>query len=219
MRGLTRSFIWGKISYLLNWSPVWCVFSGSLSGERLRIFKSFQQKVLSEKLQYVYMIITALSLVSLLSDIAYGEITERRNASNNFDSWYILGLSIANIFYHTLLFFLFKVNVLKRKAVKVVGCLNVLSLILQQLFFRLNITLLSSSNSLTMLTLALAVSVFQNSVLLVYFQDSFLLSMFFWIVVSGLATGGVLSNARDYAADFGSVVSFTLAAENLLFSN
>lgn len=187
---------------------MWWVFSGSLSNERLQVFRSFQQKVLSEGLHYVYVIVTSLSLVSLIIDIIYGKISEpSTQRPNYFDSWYILGLSIVNIFYHTLLFLLFKVNVLKRKAVKVVGFLNIVSLLFQYLFFRMNITLLSSTNSLTTLTFALSINIFGSSVILVYFRDSFLLSMFFWVVLAILTANGVLSNAGNYAADFGQVVS------------
>lgn len=208
MKSCIRSFLWGKISYLLNWNPVWCAHSGSFTDERLKIFRSFQKKILIENLVYVYPIITILSLVSLLVDIIYGKITEKTNPRPNyFNSWHVLGLSIANIFYHAFLFLLLKVDFLRKKALKIIGFLNVFSLVLLQLYFMFNASLLSSSNSLTALTVGLSVSIFLNSVFLLYFQDSFLLCLFYWIQVTSLTCSGVLWNASSRTADFDSVVS------------
>lgn len=207
---MKRSFLWGKISFLLNWSPVWCVYSGSFTDERFQIFRGFQKKIQAGNLVYVYLIIATLSLVSSLVDITYGKITEKIDPRPNyFNSWHMVGLSIANIVYHALLSLLLKVNFLRKTALKIVGFLNVLSLVLLQLYFGYNVSLLSSSNSLTTLTGALSISIFQNSVLLVYFQDSFLLSLFFWILVTVLTCSGVLWNASSRTANFHSVVSWT----------
>jgi hypothetical protein len=190
-------------SYLLNWNPVWLMSFGAISGERLKIFKNFQLKYfLAEKLQYVYLLIAILSFIFLLVNITYGEIFGRTPVS-----WYILGLSIGNLVYHTVLFVLFKVQALKKKTLKMTKLLNGFSLILLHLFFIFNGSVLSLRNSLTTVTAGLIVTIFEDSVVLVYFQDSYFLSLCLWIVVTSLGCSGVLGTARSHTADFAAVVS------------
>lgn len=198
------SFLWWKVSYFLNWSPVWCIQSQSLSDERLQIFSKFQQEILTVNLQYVYMIISCLSLVTFLVDILFVVITEER--PNYLNSSHLLALHLACIVYHTVLFVLLRVKCLKKKVLKIIGFLNVISIILLQLFFGFHVAELSSGSSLITLTVRLSIIIFLSSVQVVYFHNSFVLSMFFWILLA-LLTFGVLTGTRHQTADFDSVVS------------
>lgn len=196
-----------KISFFLKWNPLGCVYSGSISKKRLQIFSKFQQKVLAGNLQHVYMIVASYSLVILLVDIIYWAGLEENLRPTNFRSLYVLGLSLANAGYHGLLFVLLRVKTLKKKILRIIGLLDAFSLFLLQMFFGYHLVLLAANNSLITLTVGLAVAIFANSVTMLYFQDSFALSMFFWIAETSLACYGALSSANGRTANFDSVVS------------
>lgn len=204
------SILCRKIYFVLNWNPIWCCFSFT-SNERFWIFNSFLQKILAEHLQYIYAIIASLSAVALL--LQFFESIFISEGPELYNSWYTFVLSGVNIAYHTLLFIAIKVKYVKKKVLKIITILNVVSIVLVQLLFAFNVAQLSSrTNSLTTLSVGLSINIFESTVYIVYFQNSFLLSLLVWLGTTSITCWISLSDVATHTNSFIPVVSLMLVA-------
>lgn len=184
------SNLWEKISNFLKWSPM--TYVHSLQGVRLKMFGIFYERTLRDNvLPYIYIMNTLLSFSALILYIIYNWLDDAmlhtsKSLLTSFSSVYIFSMSAINILYHLALLAALKVNCLKKKLGHIMGILHLISFITLHLLLSYFAILISFSS------IGVASAIFQSSVVTVYFQNSFLVSLFLWLVVTTLYSVGYL---------------------------
>lgn len=186
-----------------------CVIS--FTSVRLRIFSSFHQRILDHNLEYVYILISLLSLSVMLIHFIYSWLEDWMLNTLHSKYNYVLAFSLVNIIYHFSLFVMFKVNYLKMKIQNISGAFKLVSIILLHILLGYYTVVLSlarsSSNSLTSLTIRVTNAIFETSVITIYFQNSFLMSVLLWVIIVGLASYGALIHVSRGIMEYSVVVS------------
>ncbi len=191
-----------KTSYLLKWSPVSCVYS--FSGTRLDLFSTYHEHILSKNLLYIYMINILLSLSIISLFLLY--FWQRSSIQLGF---YMFMIASISIFYHATVFILLKVNCLKKKVQKFVGVLNLLSLCIIHIFLGYYVLFLSSTsnNSFVVFDSGVIIAAFEGSVVMFYFQNSFVMSFILWLILAAVTCVGYLLNVNQFTDEVAPVVS------------
>ena len=188
------SKLFESISYYVKWSPLSWAYP--FSRTKLRIFNGYHRKILEDNLKYVYIINSILSVAVCIMDSTSDYI------NNGFPSLYTL-LPLASIIYHIFLFVSLKAPCLKKRIMKVIGVLNFGSLVLL-------IAALEIHDRNTYLAANVEIAVLGCGVVTVYFQDSFIQSLFLWICLIGISCYSYVIFFTAYGqvgADFGELVS------------
>ena len=203
-----------KLSYVLKWSPVSCVYS--FSGTRLQLFSSYHEHILNENLQYIYMINTSLGISILLFHLLYVWLNQQIfDMKIDIQTYVALPLAVVSILYHGSVFILLKVNRLKKWIQKIAGLLNLVSLLvlhffLGSFFLRAKLALSSNSttNPLSLLDARVTAAAFEGSVATFYFQNSFVISGFIWLALAGGTSLGDLQQMGNLTDETAAVVSW-----------
>lgn len=179
MKALLNS-LYQRVSIILKWSPVSCVYC--FKGIRLRTFGSYYDEILATSfLPCIYPLLMIVSLIVLVINIL------SQNLENvifeKMSSYLPYSSSCLCLLYHTALLTVLKCNPLEKRLGRVRGIFHVISiLILHLMIFTFH--LVPPDHML----IDIATTIFECSIATVYFQGSFLLSTVMFLLI---ATFGV----------------------------
>ena len=168
-----------KLVAVLKWTPALSLYH--ISHDKQQILSSFQDKIFGENIQYIYLTIIFLSIIFFVTVGLCGLITTvifHQIFDSNPRSIFLLVCMAANIIYNLFLLVILKVDFLKKKVQELFWLLDIMSFI----FFGIMVTMFNALCSPEAPVYdCVASAILQSSTIIFYFQNSFVVSVFFWI--------------------------------------
>ncbi len=171
---------YNKILNVLRWTPLSrCLH---ISEDKLQVFNSFQEKTLDKNLQFIYLSIFFCSILVLLLCATIHPLWELRilHLEENRTIRLILLVFIGlNIIWNLAMFVVLKVHSFKIRVRSYFGVINTISSLLLHLMLSLFI---GYSDASDLLKQVVCMCLFENSVVIFYFQNSFFVSSILWTI-------------------------------------